>query len=37
METNRMTIIRNNPQPRLAASVAYGDLLFPLRADAKKQ
>ena len=28
METNRMTIIRNNPQPRLAASVAYGDLLF---------
>ncbi|PLK93345.1 RidA family protein, partial [Klebsiella pneumoniae] len=23
-----MTIIRNNPQPRLAASVAYGDLLF---------
>ncbi|MEL0382710.1 RidA family protein, partial [Klebsiella pneumoniae] len=20
-----MTIIRNNPQPRLAASVAYGD------------
>ncbi len=27
METNRMTIIRNNPQPRLAASVAYGDLL----------
>ncbi|HHC2397948.1 TPA: RidA family protein, partial [Klebsiella pneumoniae] len=21
-----MTIIRNNPQPRLAASVAYGDL-----------
>lgn len=28
METNRMTIIRNNPQPRLSASVAYGDLLF---------
>lgn len=28
METNRMTIIRNNPQPRLAASVAYGALLF---------
>lgn len=28
METNRMTIIRNNPQPRLAASVAYGDLLL---------
>ena len=27
METNRMTIIRNNPQPRLSASVAYGDLL----------
>ncbi|PLN16260.1 RidA family protein, partial [Klebsiella pneumoniae] len=24
METNRMTIIRNNPQPRLSASVAYG-------------
>ncbi|TCD26434.1 RidA family protein, partial [Escherichia coli] len=23
-----MTIIRNNPQPRLSASVAYGDLLF---------
>ncbi|MFX2028342.1 Rid family hydrolase, partial [Klebsiella pneumoniae] len=23
-----MTIIRNNPQLRLAASVAYGDLLF---------
>lgn len=28
METNRMTIIRNNPQPRLSASVAYGNLLF---------
>ncbi|HDG7948430.1 RidA family protein [Klebsiella variicola] len=23
-----MTIIRNNPQPRLSASVAYGNLLF---------
>jgi enamine deaminase RidA (YjgF/YER057c/UK114 family) len=28
METNRMTIIRNHPQPRLSASVAYGNLLF---------
>ncbi len=30
-----MTIIRNNPQPRLSASVAYGDPAVPLRADAK--
>jgi enamine deaminase RidA (YjgF/YER057c/UK114 family) len=28
METIRMTIIRNNPQPRLSASVEYGNLLF---------
>lgn len=28
METNRMTIIRNHPQPRLSASVEYGNLLF---------
>lgn len=28
METNRMTVIRNHPQPRLSASVAYGNLLF---------
>lgn len=28
METDRMTIKRNNPQPRLSASVEYGNLLF---------
>lgn len=28
METIRMTIIRNNPQPRLSASVEYGSLVF---------
>lgn len=28
METKRMTIIRQNPQPRLSASVSYGDFIF---------
>lgn len=28
MGTRRMTIQRNHPQPRLSASVAYGDLIF---------
>ncbi|KMK07827.1 endoribonuclease L-PSP [Pluralibacter gergoviae] len=28
METDRMTIKRNDPQPRLSASVEYGNLLF---------
>lgn len=28
METDRMTIKRNNPQSRLSASVEYGNLLF---------
>lgn len=28
MGTRRMTIQRNHPQPRLSASVGYGDLIF---------
>ncbi|AFJ46686.1 putative translation initiation inhibitor [Shimwellia blattae DSM 4481 = NBRC 105725] len=28
METKRMTIKRNNPKPRLSASVEYGNLVF---------
>lgn len=28
METDRMILKRNNPQPRLSASVEYGNLIF---------
>ncbi len=37
METIRMTIIRNNPQPRLSASVEYGNLVFLSGQTPKKQ
>ncbi len=35
METNRMTIIRNNPQPRLCRQRCVWRSAVPLRADAK--